>query len=204
MPGYQWPFEPGQQEPEILAEHLEVHGPVGHRGIDTEGAGVRATQAAEHGNHLEEGRFPERRFDKLPTLAYPREGSWLLGGGEVHARGPVLRAVPQDVTERPLIREAQHIVEVTCGVFGVTAGVRSPDDGDRPSATKEITQGVRRVRGFGERADEDHVDVVRQLRQQVFKAGVTNEGNLMSLLLAPDPNYLGHDTGEAGVHYACV
>jgi hypothetical protein len=60
------------------------------------------------------------------------------------------------------------------------------------------------VRGFGERADEYHVDIVRQLRQQIFKAGVTNEGNLMSLLLAPDPNYLGHDTGEAGVHYTRI
>ena len=70
--------------------------------------------------------------------------------------------------------------------------------------TEEIAQGIRRVRGFGERADEYHVDIVWQLGQQIFKAGVTNEGNLMSLLLAPDPNYLGHDTGEAGVHYACV
>ena len=130
----------------------------------------------------------------------PGEGSGLLGGRQVDARGPVLRAVPQDVTERTLIREAQHIVEITRGVFGVTAGVRPPDHGDRPSPTKEITQGVRRVRGFGERADEDHVDVIRQLRQQIFKAGVTNEGNLMSLLFAPDPNHLGHDTGEAGVH----
>jgi hypothetical protein len=51
------------------------------------------------------------------------------------------------------------------------------------------------VRGFGEHADEDHVDVIRQLREQIFKAGVTNEGNLMSLLFAPDPNDPGHDTG---------
>ena len=41
------------------------------------------------------------------------------------------------------------------------------------------------MHGFGEGADEDHVDLVRQLRQQIFKAGVTNEGNRMSLLLAP-------------------
>jgi hypothetical protein len=60
------------------------------------------------------------------------------------------------------------------------------------------------VRGFGERADEEYVDVIRQFRQQIFETGVTNERNLMSLLFAPDPNYLGHDTGEAGVHYAGV
>src|ERR1700733_9550148 len=78
VPGYQGPLEPGQQEPEILAEYLEVHGLIGHRGIDTKGAGVRAPQAAEHGNHLEEGRFPERRVDELPTFAYPGRvlGCW--------------------------------------------------------------------------------------------------------------------------------
>ena len=73
-----------------------------------------------------------------------------------------------------------------------------------PLGAKEIAQGVRRVRGFGERADEDHVDVSRQLRQQIFKAGVTNEGDLMSLLPAPDPDHLGHDAGEAGIHDAGV
>src|ERR1039458_3911237 len=52
---------------------------------------------------------------------------------------------------------AHHLDEITRGVLRVTAGVRPPDDGDRPSATEEITQGVRRVRGFGERADENHV-----------------------------------------------
>jgi len=39
---------------------------------------------------------------------------------------------------------------------------------------------------------------------QIFETGVTNEGNVMSLLFAPDPYDLGHDTGEAGVHDACV
>ncbi len=124
----------------------------------------------------------------------------MLGGRQVDALGPVLRAVAQDVAERALIREAQHIVEVTRGVLGVTAGVRPADHGDRPSATKEIAQSVRRVRGFGERADEYHVEVVRQLRQQVFKTGITNEGNVVSLRLAPDSNHLGHDAGQAGVH----
>jgi hypothetical protein len=60
------------------------------------------------------------------------------------------------------------------------------------------------MRGFGERADEDDVYVIRQLRQEIFKASVTNEGNVMSLLFAPDANDLGHDTGEAGIHYARV
>jgi hypothetical protein len=149
VPGYQGPFEPGQQEPEILAESLEVHGLIGHRGIDTKGAGVRAPQAAEHGNHLEEGRFPERRVDKLPTLAYPREGSGLLGSREVDARGPVLRAVPQDVTERTLIREAQHIVEVTRGVFGVTASVRPPITVIAPLPRKRLLRARSRGRGGG-------------------------------------------------------
>src|ERR1019366_6036645 len=67
-----------------------------------------------------------------------------------------------------------------------------------------IAQCVRRVRGFGERANEYHVDVFGQLRQQIFKARVTNEGNLVALLLAPDPNDLGHNARQAGVHYPCV
>jgi hypothetical protein len=56
----------------------------------------------------------------------------------VDAGGPVLRTVPQDVTERTLIREAQHIVEVARGALGITAGVRSADHGARPSHTKRL------------------------------------------------------------------
>src|SRR6266568_529805 len=101
------------------------------------------------------GRTPlnELRLSRLRCGSESRDRllsatkSMLLGGREVDARGPVLRAVPQDVTECTLIREAQHIVEVTRGVFGVTAGVRPPDRGDSPSRPEEITQGVRRVRG---------------------------------------------------------
>src|ERR1019366_5427782 len=197
-------FEFGPQEPQILSDHLKVHRSVRHRGIDAKGASVRAPQAAEHGNHLEERRFPERRVDKLPALAYSGKISGLLGSRQVNTHRPVLRAIPQHVTERVLIRDTQYIVEVARGVFRVTAGVRPPDDGDRPSLTEAITQGVRRVRGFGERANEHHVDVVWQLRQQIFKARVTNEGNLVALLLAPDPNNLGHNARQAGVHYACV
>ena len=204
VPCYQGPFEPGQQEPEILAQRLEVHGLIRHAGVDTKCASVWAPQAAEHGNHFEEGRFPQRRFDKLPSLAYAWEVSGLLRGRQVDPHGPVLREVLQDVKDRTPIREAQHIVEITRGIFRVTAGVRPPDHGDCPSRAEQITQGVRRVRGFGERADENDVDILRQLRQQIFKSGVTNEGNFMPFLFAPDPDNLGHDTGEAGVHYACV
>src|SRR5205807_1331198 len=54
VPGYQRPFEPGQKEPQIIAEPIELHGPVGHRGVDTKGTSVRATHASEHWHHLEE------------------------------------------------------------------------------------------------------------------------------------------------------
>ena len=52
VPGNQRPFEPGQKKPEIIAERLEVHGLVGHRGVDTKGASIRAAHAAEHGTIL--------------------------------------------------------------------------------------------------------------------------------------------------------
>src|SRR5207302_1809335 len=112
VPGHQWPLEPGQKKPQVIAQSLEFHGPVGHRGVDTKGTSVRTTHASEHGHHLEERRFSERRLNKLPALADTGKRSWLLGSVEVYARGAVLRAIPQDVTERALIREARHIIEI--------------------------------------------------------------------------------------------
>ena len=58
--------------------------------------------------------------------------------------------------------------------------------------------------GLGERADEDQIDVGRQLLQQIFKAGIADEGDVMSLLSAPDADHLRHDAGEIGIHDASV
>ena len=116
----------------------------------------------------------------------------------------MLRAILQDVTDRTFIRESRDIVEVTRGVFPGNSGREGLRSRDRSSGAEEITPGVGGVRGLSERADEDEIDVVRQLRKEILKAGVANEGNLMSRLAAPDANHLGHDTGQIRVHDARI
>ena len=113
VPGDHGSLELRQQEPQVLAEHVEIHRLVGHGGIDAKAACVRTPQAAEHGNHLEEGRFPERRFDELPALAYTRERSRLLGGREADAAGRCWEQSARMARSVSLIREAQNVIEVT-------------------------------------------------------------------------------------------
>src|SRR3972149_5980327 len=57
---------------------------------------------------------------------------------------------------------------------------------------------------LSERTDEDEVDVVRQLLQQIFKASIAKEGNVMSLFSAPGTDHLRHDAGKIGIHDASI
>src|ERR1019366_4957946 len=99
VPCYQRPLELRQQEPQILAEHIKIHGLIGHHRIDAKTASIRKPQAAKHRNHLDEWRLLESRFDELPALAYPWKRPRLLFGAQLHTVRPMLRAILQDVAE---------------------------------------------------------------------------------------------------------
>src|ERR1017187_9042553 len=91
VPGYQRLLELRQQEPQILAKNVEIHGLIGHHRIDAKTASIRTPQAAKHGNHLDEWRLLESRFDELPALAYPWKRPRLLFGAQLHTVRPMLR-----------------------------------------------------------------------------------------------------------------
>ena len=56
------------------------------------------------------------------------------------------------------------------------------------------------MRSPGEAGDKNEIDVARQLLEKVFKPGVTNELYVVTGLLAPHRDDLGHDAGEVGMH----
>jgi len=57
---------------------------------------------------------------------------------------------------------------------------------------------------LSERTDEDEIDLGRQLGDQVLKARITDEGNIMTLFPAPHTDHLGHDAGKIGIHHAPI
>ena len=105
----------------------------------------------------------------------PGSAGGLLSRGKVHADGPMRGAVLQDVTDDGLVGEAQDVVEVLHGVLRVAAGVRAAEDGDRALRSEQVAQRVGQLRRLCERADEDEVDVVRQLLDQILKTGIAHE-----------------------------
>jgi hypothetical protein len=105
-------------------------------------------------------------------------------------------AVREDVADYRPVGEPQDVVEVPQGVLGVAAGVGAAERGDGPAGAAEVAQGVGRLRGLGEGADEHHVGVGGHRPQQVLAAGVADEGDVVPVLPAPGGDRLGHDAGQ--------
>ena len=92
------------------------------------------------------------------------------------ALGPVRRALGEHLVHDALVGEAEHVVEVLLGVLGIAARVGSAEHRDGAALAEEVAQRVGELRGLGEGADEEDVEVRRQLRQQVFAARVADVG----------------------------
>src|SRR6266403_1289703 len=82
--------------------------------------------------------------------------------------------------------------------------VRTAQNGHRSEGAESVAQRIRQQRGFGERADEDQIDLARQLLREVFQPGVAEEADLVTLGLAPGRDHLRHDARHVGVHRAGV
>src|SRR2546430_133585 len=81
---------------------------------------------------------------------------------------------------------------------------RARRHGHRAAGAEQIAEGIGEQGGFGERPDEYEVDVGRELADEVLEAGIADEGDLVSLVLAPHADDLRHDAREVGVHDARV
>src|SRR5947199_2378043 len=192
------------QEREIVLQHLHVERLIRHDRVDAEAAGVRAAEAAEHRHDLEERGFAQRRLDELPALAHPGECHRLARRRAVHAEWPVPGAILEDVSDDRPVREPEHVIEIAAGVFGVAARVRAAQHGDRPGPAEQIAERVGEQSRFGERTDEDEVDVGGELGDEVLEAGVADEGDLVAFGLAPHADDLRHDARQIGVHHPRV
>ncbi len=114
------------------------------------------------------------------------------------------RAVPKEVFDQGLVREAENVVEILARVFRITAGVRPAQGRHGALRSEEVAQRVGEERRFREGADEDDVDAVRQLVLQVLEARVADVRDLVPARFAPDPDDLRHDAREIRVHHAGV
>ena len=122
----------------------------------------------------------------------------------MHSARAVARAVAQEVADDRPVRETQHVVELRRGVLRVAARVRAAEHGDRSLGAEQVAQRVGEQGRFGERADEDDVDLGGKLLRQVLQAGVADEADLVPFGLAPGGDDLRHDARHVGVHRARV
>ncbi len=74
------------------------------------------------------------------------------------------------------------------------------EDGDGAPGSQRGAQGIGEQGRFGERADEDEIDRVRQFLEKILETRVAGEADLVTLGLAPDGDGLRHDAGEIRVH----
>ncbi len=78
-----------EEEPQILLELIQIERLVGHDGVDAEAAGVRASQAGDHRDALEQRGFAQVRLDVAPALADGPDLRRLPRRGELQALRPV-------------------------------------------------------------------------------------------------------------------
>jgi hypothetical protein len=200
VPGHPRPLHRLEEELQVVLELLEIQGLVGDLGVDAEAAGIGTPQASDHGDDLEKGGLLQRVLDVGPAFPDSRQLEGLLFGGKAKPFRTMGRAVPQDLLDDLLVREAENVIEVLPGVLGIAPGVGAAEHGDRPPGPEQVAEGVGELGGLGEGPDDHEVDVPGELVLQVLESGEAHEGDVVAFLLAPDGNHLGHDAGEIGMH----
>ena len=86
----------------------------------------------DHRHELEHRRFLERRRDELPARLRAGQLRGLLRrGSSACRRADAARARGSRRARRLVVGEAEHVVEVARGIFGIAARVRSAEHGDR-------------------------------------------------------------------------
>src|SRR5674476_1443554 len=108
------------------------------------------------------------------TPLYSSAASDVYKRQHLRAHRPMLRALADHVANRLVVREPQHVLEVARRVFGVAARVGTTEHRDRAARAEEGADRVGQLRGLGERANEQHVDVLWQDLGKSFRAGVAD------------------------------
>ena len=174
VPGDARPWHRPDQEPQVVFQHPEIERLIRHDRVDAEAARVGTPETAEHRHDLDERRFSKRGLDELPALANAGEVGGLARCREVQADRPVGRAVAQHLADHDLVGEAHDVVEVLPSVLRVAARMGPPKRRYRLPRAKQVADRIPQERGFGERADEDQVDRVRQFRDEIFESGIAD------------------------------
>jgi len=196
--------EPGPQEPQIGLQGLQIEGVERHGGVDAERAREGAAEASDHRDDLQQRRLGQGGFDELPAAFHARQRLRLPRGRELEPLGAVVGAILQDLGyERP-VGESEHVVEIPGGILGVATSVGTAEDRDRSLGTEEVAERVSQLGGVRETADEDRIAIGRQFLGDVFQPGVAHEPHIVTQLLAPYSDDLGHDAGQVRVHDARV
>jgi hypothetical protein len=102
------------------------------------------------------------------------------------------------------VGEAQDVIEVLAGVLGIAPGVGPAEYGHGALLPEQIAQRVGELGRLREGTDEQHVQVGRQLLEQILQACIADKGHIVTLLLAPHADHLRHDAGQIGIHEAPV
>ena len=71
-----------------------------------------------------------------------------------------------------------------------------------PTRSKKFTQSVGCLGSLREGANEHYIHILRQLIEEVFKTGIADECDMMTLFFAPHPDDLRHNAGKVGIHNA--
>jgi hypothetical protein len=116
----------------------------------------------------------------------------------------VLRPLAEHLVHDLPVGEAQDVIEEPACVLGIAPRVRAAQHGDGAALAEPVADRVGEVGGFRERADEQKVEVGRQLRQEVLPTGIADVADVVARLLAPDADDLWHDAGQVGVHHPAV
>jgi hypothetical protein len=197
-------FHFGQQKGQIVPELLEAERLVIHGRIDAEAAGVGAAQTPDHRHNLDRRGLPKRGLDELPPLLQRRQVDRLRGGRQIPANRPVRRTILQHVGHHAAIGEAEHVIEVLARILGVTARVGPPQNGDRASTAEEVAQRIGQLSRLGEGADEKHIQITRQVLEKILEPGIAHQPHVVTLLLTPHADHLGHDARQVGIHQTAV
>jgi hypothetical protein len=194
----------GQQEGHVVAQLRKAERLIVHRGVDAEAAGVGAAQAADHGHDLDRRSLGQGRRHELPALFQRRKLERLLEGGDLPSEGTVRLALPADLGHGGTVGEAEHVVVILARIFGIASGVRAAEHGNRPPFPEEVAQRIGQLCRLGKRPDKHHIEIGRELLQQILQSGVADHPDVMPFLLAPHAEDLGHDARQIGVHHSPV
>ena len=189
-----------EQEAKVFLHDVEAQRLIGHGRVDTKAARIRTAKAADHRHELDQGLLAECGLDELPVLANARKRSRLPARCQVNSQRPMLRAVLEDVVDQLLVGEAQHVVEVPDGLLGVTASMWPAQHRYGAPGLKAAAERVGQQSRIGKGADEDQVQIVGEFLEEVLFARVSDERNVVALLLAPRGDDLGHDAGQVRQH----